>query len=140
MPVGSLVLLISVPVRSFVLLMSVCFFAGMGGCFLSGTRLGLKDSIWRKFDCDKNFVFVRNKNFVHALIWTCRGGNVFSYYTIGQSRMQFLLSLFLPMRSVIGNKHIFLECNVQFIENNNLINCLGSYNDFFAIVCVILFD
>ena len=39
----------------------------------------------RKFDRNKNVVFDCNKNFVHALIWTCAGGNVFFYCTKGHA-------------------------------------------------------
>ena len=53
----------------------------------------------RKFDGIKNVVFDCNKNFVHAL-WA----EMFSFTT--HKAMRYLLPLFLPMRSEIGNKHI----------------------------------
>ena len=69
----------------------------MGGHFLKASR---------KFERNKNVVFDCNKNFVHALIWTSVGGNLFFYYTKG---MWYFLPLFLPMRSEIGNKLIFQD-------------------------------
>ena len=51
----------------------------------------------RKFDHNNNFIFNSNKNFVHALIWTCAGGNIFFYYPIGHVvfKSAFQLSNFL---------------------------------------------
>ena len=53
----------------------------------------------QKFDCNKNVVFDCTKNFAHALIQTCAGGNVFFYYTKGHA-----VSLTAIFTHVVGNR------------------------------------
>ena len=72
---------------------------GMGGYFLNVIQARPRIL---ETDRNKSIVFDCNKNFVHALILTCAGRNVFFYYTKDHA-----VSFTAIFTHAIGNKLIF---------------------------------